>query len=232
MSGTPSAAIFDFYGTLTPGRTDAEQAAARLAQAEALGVDAAALDAEMTATVDERFTGAGGSIEGSLAWVCARIGAHPTTEQLASAARTRLAAERSFGRPRPAAVPMLTALRTAGLRTGVVSDCSAELPQYFPTLPVAPLVDAAVFSFVLGVKKPAAAIFEACCMALDVEPAQCLYVGDGGSNELVGAREVGMRAVHLAVPGEVHGIVYGRHTSWDGEVVTSLTEVPELLGIS
>ena len=232
MSRTPGATIFDFYGTLTPGRTDGEQAAARTAQADALGVDAAALDAEMTATVDERFTGAGGSIEGSLAWVCARIGAHPSPQQLAEAAAVRLGAERSFGRPRPEAVPVLTALRDAGLRTGVVSDCSAELPQYFPDLPLARLVDAPVFSFVLGVKKPAAAIFLACCTALDVEPAQCLYVGDGGSNELVGAREVGMRAVHLAVPGELNGIVYGRHTSWDGEVVTSLTDVPELLGLS
>ncbi|MCW2510542.1 MAG: haloacid dehalogenase, partial [Modestobacter sp.] len=105
-------------------------------------------------------------------------------------------------------------------------DCSAELPQYFPGLAVAPLVDAPVFSFVLGVKKPAAAIFLACCAALDVEPQQCLYVGDGGSNELYGAREVGMRAVQLAAPGEAGGVVYGRHASWDGEVVTSLTEVP------
>jgi putative hydrolase of the HAD superfamily len=230
MSGAVRAVVFDFYGTLSPGRTDGEQAAARERQADALGVDAAALDAEMTATVAERFTGAGGSIEGSLAWVCARIGARPSPHQLAEAAAVRLAAERSFGRPRPEAVPVLTALRAAGMRIGMVSDCSAELPQYFPELEIAPLVDAAVFSFVVGVKKPAAAIFLACCTELAVEPADCLYVGDGGSNELVGAREVGMRAVHLAVPGESNGVVYGRHQAWDGEVIAALTDVPALLG--
>ena len=223
------AVVFDFYGTLSPGRTEHEQSAARLAQAGALGVDAAALDAEMTATVTERFTGAGGSIEGSLAWVCARIGAHPSPQQLAEAARVRLVCERSFGRPRPEAVPVLTALRAAGLRIGVVSDCSAELPQYFPDLPIAPLVDAPVFSFVLGVKKPAAAIFLACCSALDVDPGECLYVGDGGSNELPGARDTGMRAVHLDVAGEQGATVYGRHTSWDGEVITSLADVTGLI---
>ncbi|WP_375487374.1 HAD family hydrolase [uncultured Jatrophihabitans sp.] len=223
------AVVFDFYGTLTTGRSDAEQARARAEQADALGVDAARLDAEMTATVDERFTGAGGTVEGSLAWVCARIGARPTPDQLAEAARLRLAAEQGFGRPRPDAVPVLTALHEAGLRIGLVSDCSAELPRYFGELPVAPFVDAAVFSFVLGVKKPAAAIFLACCEALGVAPEECLYVGDGGSNELVGAREVGMRAVHLAVPGEISGVVYGRHASWDGEVVTSLSDVPGLV---
>ena len=223
------AVVFDFYGTLAPGRTDAEQERARLNQAAALGVDAARLDAEMTATVAERFTGAGGTIEGSLAWVCDRIGAHPSPDQLAEGARVRLAAERAFGRPRPEAVPLLTELRAAGLTIGLVSDCSAELPQYFPDLPIAPFVDAPVFSFELGVKKPAAAIFLACCAALDVAPDRCLYVGDGGSNELFGAREVGMRAVHLAVPDEQGGVVYGRHASWDGEVVTSLANVPALL---
>lgn len=223
------AVIFDFYGTLTPGRSDADQAAARTAQAVALGVDAARLDAEMTATVTERFTGAGGSIEGSLAWVCERIGARPSPAQLAEAARVRLAAETGFGQLRPEAVPVLTTLRERGLRIGMVSDCSAELPRYFPGLAVAPLVDAPVFSFVLGVKKPAAAIFLGCCTALEVEPQECLYIGDGGSNELVGARDVGMRAVHLAVPGEGGGVVYGRHASWNGEVVTSLTDVPGLL---
>src|SRR5206468_8073197 len=95
----------------------------------------------------------------------------------------------------------------------------------------APLVDAPVFSFVLGVKKPAAEIFLACCTQLGVEPADCLYVGDGGSNELVGARAVGMRAVHLSVPGEGGGVVYGRHAAWDGEVVSSLADVPGLLGL-
>jgi putative hydrolase of the HAD superfamily len=224
------AVVFDFYGTLTPGRTDAAQEQARLAQAVALGVDAALLDAEMTATVAERFTGAGNSIDGSLAWVCERIGSRPSPAQLAEAARVRLAAETGFGQLRPEAVPVLTALRERGLHIGVVSDCSAELPQYFPGLAVAPLVDAPVFSFLLGVKKPAPAIFLACCAALEVEPHECLYVGDGGSNELFGARDVGMRAVHLAVPGEAGGVVYGRHASWDGEVVTSLTEVPGLLG--
>ncbi|WP_375499571.1 HAD family hydrolase [uncultured Jatrophihabitans sp.] len=138
------AVIFDFDGTLTPGRTDKAQAAARKTQADALGVDVDRLDAEMTATVDVRFTGAGGSIEGSLAWVCERLDVRPTPAQLAEAARVRLAAEQAFGRPRPEAVRVLTTLRAAGLRIGVVSDCSAELPRYFPDLSIAPLVDAPV----------------------------------------------------------------------------------------
>src|SRR5206468_3622684 len=156
--------------------------------------------------------------------------AEPSTEQVDRAAALRLAAERRFGEPRPGAADVLRTLHHRGLRIGLVSDCSAELPEFFPDLPVAPYVDTAVFSFVTGHRKPAPENYLACCAGLGVEPADCLYVGDGGSNELTGARKIGMRAVHLAVPGEGGAVVYGRHRAWDGETVTSLDDVPALVG--
>jgi putative hydrolase of the HAD superfamily len=224
-----AAVIFDFYGTLAPGRSGDEQARARADQAAALGVDPDRFDAELTATVHERFSGAGGDVAGSLAWIARRIGAEPAPEAVAAAARVRLAAERTFGEPRPEAVEVLQAVRERGLRIGLISDCSAELPTYFADLPIAPYVEATVFSFVTGQRKPAPANYRLCCAELDVAPAQCLYVGDGGSNELAGARDVGMRAVHLAIEAEQGGVVYGRHRAWDGETITALPQVLDLL---
>lgn len=223
------AVVFDFYGTLAPGRSSAAQRRAREAQAAALGVDPDVLDREMTATVHERFAGAGATVEGSLAWVCARLDVHPGREQLAQAARVRLAAERRFGEPRPEAAAVLAAVRDRGMRIGLISDCSAELPRYFAELPIAPLVDAPVFSFVTGHCKPQPQNYLACAAALGVEPSDCLYVGDGGSNELSGARAVGMRPVHLAIAAESGGVVYGRHDAWDGETITSLADVLTLI---
>lgn len=228
MSST-RAVVFDFYGTLTRTRTAEESTAARTELAALLGVDPVALDAEMTATVDERFRGAGGNIAGSLAWIAARLGVEVPPAALDRAAARRLELEQSFGRPRPDAVEVLGALRDRGLRVGVISDCSAELPRYFPGLEIAPLVDAAVFSFVTGHRKPEAENYLSCCAALGVQPGECLYVGDGGSNELVGARSLGMRAVHLAVPEERGGLVYGKHQSWDGEAVASLRDILTLV---
>jgi putative hydrolase of the HAD superfamily len=148
---------------------------------------------------------------------------------LASAAEVRLATERRFGRPRPEAVPALRELRRRGLRIGVLSDCSAELPAYFADLPIAPYVDVGVFSFVTGHRKPEAANYLLCCRQLGVAADRCLYVGDGGSNELAGARAVGMRPVHLAVEGEAGSVVYGRHDTWDGETINALAQVVELV---
>jgi putative hydrolase of the HAD superfamily len=226
---TLAAVVFDFYGTLSPGRTDDAQVRARAAQAEALGLEPAAFDAEMTATVDERFRGAGGTVPGSLRWVAARLGATPTDEQIDVAAGVRLAAERSFGEPRAEAADVLGALRDRGLRIGLISDCSAELPEYFPELPIAPYIDAPVFSFVTGVRKPEPANYLACCAALGVAPADTLYVGDGGSNELDGAQRAGLRPVLLDVESERGGVVYGRHLTWDGERITALGQVLDLV---
>jgi putative hydrolase of the HAD superfamily len=223
------AVVFDYYGTLAPGRSVAAQVASRTAQAEALGVDPELFDAELTATVDARFRGAGGDVAGSLRWLATRLGASPSDAAVARAAEVRLAAERRFGDPRPDAVDVLRALKERGLLVGIVSDCSAELPVYFPTLPIAPYVDAVVLSFVTGHRKPEPENYLACCAELGVEPGECLYVGDGGSNELAGARAVGMRAVHLAVPDEAAALVYGRHLQWDGEVVNSLAGVLPLV---
>jgi putative hydrolase of the HAD superfamily len=226
---TIRAVVFDFYGTLAPGRTGDGQARARRIQAEALGVDPTAFDAELTATVDQRFRGAGGDVAGSLRWIAERLGVTPSTDQLAAAAAARLQGERAFGEPRPDAVGVLSAIRGRGLPIGVVSDCSSELPRYFGDLPIAPLVDAAVFSSVTGSRKPEPENFLLCAERLGVEPSACLYVGDGGSDELAGARRVGMRPVHLDIAAEQGGVVYGRHATWDGERITSLGEVLDLL---
>jgi putative hydrolase of the HAD superfamily len=223
------AVVFDFYGTLAPGRSVPEQLKARTEQAAALGVDAARFDAELNDTMDERFRGAGGSVRGQLAWVADRLGAEPAPEALAAATAVRLEHERRFGGPRPDAEPVLRTLHERGLRIGVVSDCSAELPAYFDELPIAPYVDAPVFSFVTGHRKPAPENYLACCAALEVDPAECIYVGDGGSNELAGARALGMRAVHLNVEAEAGSPVYEKHAQWDGEVITSLRAVPTLV---
>ena len=58
-----------------------------------------------------------------------------------------------------------------------------------------PYFDAPVLSCEAGVMKPDPAIFRLSLDALDVCPAECLYVGDGGSDELTAAHALGMRAI-------------------------------------
>lgn len=58
-----------------------------------------------------------------------------------------------------------------------------------------PFFDATCLSFDEGIQKTNPAIFKRCIEKLDVKVDECLYVGDGGSNELEAAEALGMKAV-------------------------------------
>ena len=52
-----------------------------------------------------------------------------------------------------------------------------------------------MLSYEQGIGKPDPAIYLRTAEELEVSPEECLYVGDGGSNELFTAKEVGMKPV-------------------------------------
>ena len=64
--------------------------------------------------------------------------------------------------------------------------------------PIASLFDSTIFSCSAGCMKPEPQIYQLSMRQLGVSPDQCVFVGDGGSDELRGARDVGMTAVMIA----------------------------------
>ena len=60
-------------------------------------------------------------------------------------------------------------------------------------------------------------------------PDQCLYIGDGGSQELTGAEAVGMTAVRLAAPDLKNHLVFDQDDTFDGQTITTLTDVLTLV---
>lgn len=109
--------------------------------------------------------------------------------------------ERCFSTMNEQIIPMLESLKARGLKLGVISNCFSEEAEVIRQSKLAPYFDVLCLSFELGVCKPDRRIFE---IALDgmsralgekLLPEECLYVGDGGSNELEAARAFGMNAV-------------------------------------
>ena len=75
--------------------------------------------------------------------------------------------------------------------------------------PIAQLFDSAVFSCYVGYVKPDRRImYETCIDHLGVVPEECVFVGDGGSEELEGARDLGMATIMIA--GLIRGMWPGR----------------------
>ena len=95
-------------------------------------------------------------------------------------------------------IPMLKGLKEAGFKIGLISNCFSEEVNVIKESVIYRFFDAAMFSWEQGVKKPDPVIFERCMMALGVTPEECVYVGDGGANELERSRELGMETYQAA----------------------------------
>lgn len=220
------AVLFDFFGTLT---RCVQRGAAHQATAELLGCPPDRLFEVLDRTYYVRASGRLGNAEATLRWVCDQAGVHPSDGAVRAAVASRHRALRADTRLRDEAVPVLAALRRRGVRTGLISDCTHELPAFLPTLAIAPLLDVRVFSVGVGCCKPDPALYLAACHRLGLAPADCLYVGDGGSQELTGAERAGLTAVRLAAPDLADHLVFNPDRSWVGPGLASLTEVLDLL---
>jgi len=95
----------------------------------------------------------------------------------------------------PEILPVLQGLREREIRIGLITNCYPEERDAIRRSVLMPYFDAVCMSCELGMMKPAPAIFQRCMAELDVNPGECLYVGDGGSRELETAQMLGMLPV-------------------------------------
>ena len=95
-------------------------------------------------------------------------------------------------------VGMLKRLRAAGLRLGLVSNADAIEVASWADCPLAGLFDSEVISCEVGMVKPEPEIFCKCLDELALPAGECMFVGDGGSNELVGAKQLGLITVFVS----------------------------------
>ena len=129
--------------------------------------------------------------------------------------------------PRDGAVETLRRLRADGYCVGLITVCSEDVETLWPESAFAGLFDAEIFSSRLGISKPDARAYLACCEELGVEPPEAVFVGDGANDELEGARRVGMQAILIHQAGQ--DPVWPEVRTWDGPRITSIPEVLEVL---
>lgn len=90
------------------------------------------------------------------------------------------------------------ALRGQGLRLGLVSNyCTLPgIVRHYPTkFGLLPLVDEAIFSCELGLRKPHPAIYQDVLARLGVAPEHAVFIGDRLREDVMGPKALGMRAV-------------------------------------
>ncbi len=129
--------------------------------------------------------------------------------------------------PVPGALSTLAELRRRDIATGLVSNCTEEVPLVWGDSRFAGLLDVTVFSARAGYVKPDRRIYELACEQLGVHPSECLFVGDGANGELQGAARVGMTPVVIHPPGEQPP--WDGLEDWSGLRITSIPQVLDLV---
>jgi putative hydrolase of the HAD superfamily len=94
-------------------------------------------------------------------------------------------------------IAVLRTLKSRGKRLGLISNADVMEVEAWGRSPVANMLDAAVFSCHVGTMKPERDIYELCLDELGVRPDEAVFVGDGGSSELQGAKALGMVTVMI-----------------------------------
>lgn len=95
----------------------------------------------------------------------------------------------------PESASVCRALRSLGLKLGVVSNGPLEVSDLLSGAGLRDFFDVVLTSQQAGVEKPDPRIFHACLAALGVPAGECLFVGDLYDVDVVGARGAGMDAV-------------------------------------
>jgi putative hydrolase of the HAD superfamily len=134
---------------------------------------------------------------------------------------------RTMLRPRPGAVETLRELRERGLRLGLITVCSEDVPAVWGETPFEALFDSTVFSCAVGLRKPDPRIYALSCEELGIAPTEAIFVGDGANDELAGAERVGMRAVLIHREGEEP--MWKEARDWPGPRITTIPQVVALL---
>ena len=229
------AVIFDLWGTLVAnlaavrsvGSDSRRSEFARTVHemAAVVSIPRDLFERHWTASFDQRATGVF-TLEENILQIARWCGVEVSADRVAEAARMRHELTERSLIPVPGAVETIRELRRRGLKLGLISDCTSEVPPLWPGTPLAPLIDAAIFSCSVGIKKPDPRIYALACDRLDVTPQECLYVGDGGGRELTGAAGVGMKPILIRDSREeIHDSYRQDSLDWRGPVIHSLEEV-------
>lgn len=132
--------------------------------------------------------------------------------------------QRNLFEVRPGISELLTDLHARGVRLGLVANQPARTVQTLKECGIGDIFKVQAISGSYGFRKPDIRLFLAACDSLEVEPRDCIMIGDRIDNDIVPARSIGMQSILFR---------HGRHRdqqprSWDEVPDVTVTTVDEL----
>lgn len=187
------AVIFDLFETLIT-EWGHEKYTKKMLCAD-LGVDKAAFDVYWKEKSGDQYIGKI-RYEEIIEYVCEQLGRPIDEETMARIMDRRIKTKAAcFDHVLPEVYELLRDLRSKGLKLAILSNCSSEEVMVLRDSALCEYFDEIILSYEAGMKKPDPGIYEEAVRRLGVRSCECLFVGDGGSNELEGAKKAGMTPV-------------------------------------
>ena len=160
-----------------------------------LGIERELFDVYWKEKGSDRYLG-NISFEDSLSYACEKCGKQIEKETIAKVIEERIRTKAGcFENINPDVFRLLETLREMGLKTAIISNCSSEEVQVLKESDLYYYFDEVVLSYEVHMKKPDISIYEEALKRLNLGAEECFFVGDGGSNELVGAENAEIKAI-------------------------------------
>jgi len=95
----------------------------------------------------------------------------------------------------PTIVDVLLDIKKKGKKICLLSNADIIDVMHWEKSPLRDLFDETIFSYEVGCLKPQREIYNIALKKMKVNPEKCIFIGDGGSDELKGAKELGMHTI-------------------------------------
>ena len=191
------AVIFDLFHTLTS--LESSWGGGTPMTCEMLGVSREAWDEQLHQNSRDRLVGREQDAFQIIAGMARAIDPTVPDERIRVATTNRIARFASALQHIPdETLSVLESLKAHGKRLGLISNADVMEVAAWSQSRISHLFDSTVFSCVAGCAKPEKEIYELSLGELGVSATESVFVGDGGSRELEGARAVGMTVIMIA----------------------------------
>jgi len=218
------AVIFDLFGTLIDSFNAQEYRQVLSEMASSLSIPENSFYELWSGSFNQRALGVYKTLEESFNFISRKLNKPIDENGIEKAIRIRKDYTKRTLVPRQDAIDTLKQLIRLGLKIGLISDCTFEVPQMWNTTMLSQHFNSVIFSCSVGIKKPDPKIYHLMCKKLKVKPKNCVYIGDGSSQELSGALQVGMFPILIRSSTEKDSVRYDED-DWDGPKISSLSEI-------
>ncbi len=90
---------------------------------------------------------------------------------------------------------VLSDIKKNGKKICLLSNADIIDVMHWEKSPLNNLFDDTIFSYEVGYLKPQTEIYHIALKRMNVNPKECVFIGDGGSDELKGAKELGIKTI-------------------------------------